>query len=1568
MTTKVLNLLGFGPLDERPFHKLRARRATSDERLRFLFPLGVALCIFALCAPAATAQCAWTEGVSPSLPGVNGFVYATAVFNDGGGDDLYVAGNFTVAGDVLASNIAKWDGSSWSALGSGTNEPVHALTVFDDGGGPALYAGGEFTNAGGVSASHIAKWDGSSWSAVASGTNGSVLALTVFDDGGGSALYAGGEFTIAWGADANYIAKWDGSSWSALGSGTSDTVLALAIVNDGGGPALYAGGEFTTAGGASANRVAKWDGSSWSALGSGMDFGGVNALTVFDDGGGPALYAGGPFFTAGGVAAIHVAKWDGSSWSALGSGTSGAVYALSVFDDRDGPALYAAGDFNTAGGVSAFNIAKWNGSSWSDLDSGIGSALRALAVFDDGGGEALYGGGFFFRFTPEGTAHSIAKWDGSSWSALGSGTDFSVRAMTGFDDGGGSALYVGGSFSTAGGVGANRIARWDGANWSALGSGMNSLVYALGVFDDGGGEALYAGGNFATAGGVGANRIAKWDGLTWSALGSGMGGTFPSSVYALTVFDDGGGPALYAGGRFTVAGGVGANYIAKWDGSSWSALGSGMDDEVHALAVFDDGGGPALYAGGSFNTAGGAEANCIARWDGSSWSALGAGMGNFDFVVALTAFDDGGGEALYAGGRFFSVGGVIANDIAKWNGASWSALGSGMNNDVHALTVFDDGGGPALYAGGDFSTAGGLDANYIAKWDGLSWSALGVGTNGNVFAVTVIDDGGGPALYTGGHFSIAGGNVSAYIAQWMCDCNANDIPDAVDIANCPPATPACADCNGNGVPDECDVAGSVSGDCNSNSIPDECDIANCPPSTSACADCNGNDVPDECDVASLGSDDCNANSLPDECDVSICNPDLDPGCDDCNLNGAPDGCDISDRTSQDLDMSGVPDECIDFLGGCGTGSIQWSCPQNWEGDVVPNNNGTPFSVVLDGDNVVGGADVVVVDIDVVIDSLRMIDGATLSVTGSNLTVAEPGSILSEGLLQVGNGGVLDVLAGDLTLHNGGVYQGAAPGESASGQLNADNVFIGSAICSGAGMMALSGEMVAALRGSLRLEGDDNPPGTCKPELRVHDAAAASAVDLVLQGAVTVAYTSSEPLVLSGDFINQSTSPEGFDFLSGVIEFVSDDGPGPAPQDHYLEVAAEDLGAYPPPAAGDELFLIGEIRVLSGNRLTVRNQVGPANSTASECKAALYVGTLLIDDGAEVVTDSVRLFYESLINNGTTTEVGCGGIVEFTLQMCTVATECGDADNDGVRDNPCWWYSCNAGVCDSLSRGTGNSGQFGQADVGGQTGPGVCNVDGVADGNDRFHALNCFANANFGSPGSYPCEPGSPNALNVDAGSSASCVLDGVCDVNDAFHALNSFSNANFGMPGGYPCTCSGSAPRPSAPRVEPLEHTGLSLRAPRWAAPGELVHVDVHLTDGLAALRGYQLHLSGAGGKRGDLELADISIDSARDDYVFAGVAGVWTAFNRSTGQMLAGMDALEGVPASPGAYLATFSYRVPEDAGGTLVVEVRAGDRSLATQDRTFLFGTYARPIGVEGSTPARIAVEEGNRGRRKR
>ena len=109
-------------------------------------------------------------------------------------------------------------------------------------------------------------------------------------------------------------------------------------------------------------------------------------------------------------------------------------------------------------------------------------------------------------------------------------------------------------------------------------------------------------------------------------------------------------PELYIGGGFTTAGGFPIKYLAKWDGTSWSALGSGVSSQVQALTVFDDGTGPGLYAGGFFTTAGDDLASFVAKWDGNAWSPVGSAVG-FS-VRAFTVFDDGSGPALYAAGGF----------------------------------------------------------------------------------------------------------------------------------------------------------------------------------------------------------------------------------------------------------------------------------------------------------------------------------------------------------------------------------------------------------------------------------------------------------------------------------------------------------------------------------------------------------------------------------------------------------------------------------------------------------------------------------------------------------------------------------------------------------------------------------------------------------------------------------------------------------------------------------------------------------------------------------------------------
>ena len=133
--------------------------------------------------------------------------------------------------------------------------------------------------------------------------------------------------------------------------------------------------------------------------------------------------------------------------------------------------LELGGDFTLAGGASANRIAKWDGSSWSKLANGVNGTVHALAVFDHGTSPMLYAGGEFFEAGVLQDADFVARWNGSGWFSFGaSGLNGAVHALTVRDDGSDAALYLGGSFTVAGGLSAKRIASWTapgGRHWAA---------------------------------------------------------------------------------------------------------------------------------------------------------------------------------------------------------------------------------------------------------------------------------------------------------------------------------------------------------------------------------------------------------------------------------------------------------------------------------------------------------------------------------------------------------------------------------------------------------------------------------------------------------------------------------------------------------------------------------------------------------------------------------------------------------------------------------------------------------------------------------------------------------------------------------------------------------------------------------------------------------------------------------------------------------------------------------------------------------------------------------------------
>ncbi|WP_117208617.1 hypothetical protein [Allorhizocola rhizosphaerae] len=329
----------------------------------------------------------------------------------------------------------------------------------------------------------------------------------------------------------------------------------------------------------------------------------------------------------------------------------------------------------------------------------------------------------------------------------------------------GGKLFAGGTFTQAGGSTATNIAAWNGVDWSALvgpnGEGADSQVTAMTMFQ---GE-LIVGGSFLEAGGEIVSGVASWDGTDWEPLVSSNGAIglaiLPLGfVSDLEVFNG----ELYAGGAFPRGGGQDVNNIAKWNGTDWLPVtgpsgtgvlqgGSDVGAVVWDMTLVDG----QLIVAGRFDTAGGVPANSIAAWNGTTWSSL-----DQPALQDLTILSVENYNGRVVAGRSYVVDNFNVNDVAWRDSGVWSALGDTFNGNVRDMTIHNG----LLVAGGQYQTIGTTTVNRIATWNGSTWSALsgpsGVGTNGDVFAVASHWG----FLFAGGFFSNAGGQTVANIARW----------------------------------------------------------------------------------------------------------------------------------------------------------------------------------------------------------------------------------------------------------------------------------------------------------------------------------------------------------------------------------------------------------------------------------------------------------------------------------------------------------------------------------------------------------------------------------------------------------------------------------------------------------------------------------------------------------------------------------------------------------------------------------------------------------------------------------
>ena len=324
--------------------------------------------------------------------------------------------------------------------------------------------------------------------------------------------------------------------------------------------------------------------------------------------------------------------------------------AMASGTDRDLAAVWGSGPSRVFAAGRSGTLLYYDGSRWRRLDSGTSEDLHA--VWGTGGGEVFAAG----------SNGVVLRFDGAAWRPMDSGTDAAVYGLWGNSEA--NVIAVGGG---------GRILNYNGSRWYAMKSPTGMVLRAV----------WGAAGSDVFAAGFG--LLLHYNGRNWQDESDDL--RFINCLWGTS------GANVFSGGEVP---GTGGGFVRHYDGNGWRDEAIDAGAPIHG--IWGDGQGIVYAVGGNREIGG-----VVYRFDAEAWheawrqpeESLNRRLNGLWITSDAEAF------AVGDGGR-----------VLRYDGASWSALDSGSQDDWHGVWGKDG----QIFVVGEGGT--------VRHYDGTRWETI----------------------------------------------------------------------------------------------------------------------------------------------------------------------------------------------------------------------------------------------------------------------------------------------------------------------------------------------------------------------------------------------------------------------------------------------------------------------------------------------------------------------------------------------------------------------------------------------------------------------------------------------------------------------------------------------------------------------------------------------------------------------------------------------------------------------------------------------------------------------------